>query len=112
MNGFVIMTPSAGNQNRHIAVVEYKGDSPPRRLSMRDKKLLVLKVWRDKFIGTTPRSNGYLPLKQANEILAVLQASGIESARPLYVLGVFDKPHDELMSILGKLKECDCEQSD
>ncbi len=111
MNRFIIMKPKAGNQNHHIAVVECQGCYTPGRLSVRDKKILVLKRWNDRFIGATPKSNGWLPWRQAQEILAALQEGNIKSARPLYVLGVFDKPHDELMAILRRLKECPNEQS-
>lgn len=111
MNRFIIMKPKAGNQDHHIAVVECKSDYEPTMLRKNDESILILKSWRNVFIGSTPKSPGFHKWREALEIAELIQTSGLESARALYVTGVFNKPHKELVAILKNLKEPSNEES-
>jgi hypothetical protein len=68
--------------------------------------ILVLKQWRNVYVGKTDKAAGNIAKAEAKAIIAALEAAGFETAKPLYVAGVFNQPHPDILKILTTAKEC------
>lgn len=68
--------------------------------------ILVLKQWRNVHVGKTDKSAGVIAKNEALEIIKGLRAAGFETAKSLYVTGVFNQTHPDILKILATAKEC------
>lgn len=75
------------------------------RLSKKMDGVLVLKQWRNVYIGKTSKCQGNIAKAEANAIKHGLEAAGFETAKPLYVTGVFKRTHTELLNFLQTAKD-------
>lgn len=103
MNTFTVHAARGKESGKHnISLLEVApGASGFSALRKNLPGVLVLKQWRNVYVGKTSKCAGNKAKTEAKEIIQALEAAGFETARSLYVTKVFDRPHPELMKILA-----------
>lgn len=100
-NLFVVRRTAGKYNGSSFYLIEVKPEfSPIKKIKHKpNKQMLVLKEWRNCYMGKE-KSKGYQAERESEELMHALRDNGFESARALYVAGVFDRPHEEIMRII------------
>lgn len=108
MNTFIVHSARGKESGKYnVSLLEVAPDKQGFTILRKNVEgILVLKQWRDVYIGKTPTCKGNIAKAEAREIQKALEVAGFESAKALYVTGVFNQPHLDILKILTTAKEC------
>lgn len=106
MNTFTVHVARGKESGKYnVSLIEVvPGAEGFSRLSKKAEGILVLKQWRNVYIGKTSKCKGNIAKAEAMAIKQALDAAKFETAKSLHVAGVFNQPHPFLMSILNNAK--------
>jgi hypothetical protein len=106
MNTFVVHVARGKESGKHnVSLLEVRpGAEGFTRLSKKTEGILVLKQWRNVYIGKTSKCKGNIAKAEAVAIKQGLENAGFETAKSLYVTGLFNRSHPDLMNFFTTAK--------